>query len=258
MSASPARDPTERFGDRVADYVRYRPGYPAALVAYLRARGWLQPRTVVADVGAGTGLSSVLFLDEGRTVYAIEPNAPMRAAATRLFGERSGFHAVDGRAEATTLADRSVDLVVAGTAFHWFDAAATRVEFARILRTDGLVALFWNARAREPDFMRGYEAVLMAHCAGYAEADASRRSDETSIRAFFGAGFLESASFPNAQQLDFEGFLGRVLSSSYAPKPGDAAFVPLEAALRRLFDAHASGGRITLTYHTRLYAGRMS
>lgn len=257
MSSGAASDPTERFGNRVADYVRYRPGYPPALIGHLQAREWLPPQAVVADVGAGTGLSSALFLDQGCTVYAVEPNGPMRDAAMRLLHGHHGFHAVAGRAEATTLPDGHVDLVAAGTAFHWFDPSPTRTEFARILRATGVVALFWNLRSREPAFMRDYEAVLMAHCAGYAEADASRRADDESIRAFFGTGFLESASFPNAQHLDFDSLLGRVLSSSYAPKPGDAAFAPLEAALRRLFDENEVGGRVTLTYHTRLHTGRM-
>lgn len=250
------RDPTARFGDRVADYVRYRPGYPAALTEHLRGRGWLGRSARVADVGAGTGLSSALFLDAGCVVYAVEPNAPMRAAAAELLGGRDGFHAVDGRAEATTLASGSIDLVAAGTAFHWFDAAPTHAEFARILRPDGHVVLFWNVR-RQDGFMREYEAILRAHCRGYAEVESGRRADEPVIRAFFGAGFLESATFPNAQRLDFDGLLGRARSSSYAPQPDEAAYAPMRDALREAFERNAIDGRVTLNYDTRLYAGRM-
>lgn len=251
-----AHDPTERFGDRVADYARYRPGYPAAVTACLRERNWLWPGAVVADIGAGTGISSALFLDAGCCVQAVEPNAPMRAAAKRLLGHRVRFQAIDGCAEATTLAADSIDLIAAGTAFHWFDTAATRIEFARILRVRGHVVLFWNLR-RHDGFMHEYQAVLSAHCPGYGEVESGRRADETSIRAFFGAGFLETVAFANAQRLDFDGLLGRVLSSSYAPKPGAAAYAALHAALRGLFDRSAIDGRVTLDYDTRLYVGRM-
>jgi len=258
MDSPPAsRDPTERFGDRVDDYVRYRPGYPAALIDHLRERGWLPAGSVVADIGAGTGISSALFLDAGCDVYAVEPNAPMRAAAQRTLGEREGFHAVDGRAERTTLPDASVELIAAGTAFHWFERLATHAEFARVLRPGGHVALFWNLRARATGFMHDYEAVLLAHCPGYAEADSSRRADEHSVREFFGTGFLEKATFANAQRFPFDGLLGRVLSSSYAPKPGDPAHEPLRAALRELFERHAIDGHVTLTYDTVLYVGEV-
>ncbi|MEP7043901.1 MAG: class I SAM-dependent methyltransferase [Dokdonella sp.] len=253
--SSAARDPVERFSDRVDNYIRHRPGYPAALIAHLRSRGSLPVHSVVADVGAGTGISSALFLDAGCVVQAVEPNAPMRAAAERMLGHRDGFHAVDGRAESTTLPDASVDLVAAGTAFHWFDPAPTRTEFARILRPPGRVALFWNLRAGSTGFMREYEAILLAHCPGYAQADSSRRADENRVHAFFSDGVIESAAFGNTQRLDFDGLLGRVLSSSYAPKPGHSAYASLHAALRELFERAAVDGHVTLIYDTRLYLG---
>jgi SAM-dependent methyltransferase len=254
----PAHDPTERFSDRVADYVRYRPGYPPQLITHLREQGWLPESAAVADIGAGTGISSALFLDAGCTVYAVEPNAPMRAAAKEALAARTNFIAIDGRAEATTLAAASVDLVGAGTAFHWFDPAPTRAEFARILRRNGHVALFWNLRDRDSRFMRDYETLLLAHCRGYAEADSSRRADEASVRSFFAGGLLDSATFANAQPLDFDGLVGRVQSSSYAPRRGDPAEVPMLAALRELFDRYAVDAHIELRYATRLYVGTVS
>jgi SAM-dependent methyltransferase len=257
-ASPPPRDPTERFSDRVDDYVRYRPGYPRALIDHLRERGILHASSVVADIGAGTGISSALFLDAGCDVHAVEPNAAMRSAAERLLDGRSGFHSVDARAERTTLADASIDLVTVGTAFHWFEPVATRAEFARILRPHGHVALFWNLRRRDGAFMRKYEDILMTHCQDYAVADAARRADDATVNAFFDGGPVESTTFDNAQHLDFDGLLGRVLSSSYAPKPGDPAHAPMRAALRAVFDACAVEGKITLDYDTRLHVGRMN
>src|SRR5262249_31055634 len=153
------------------DYERFRPGYPPALIDWLREHDALPRGAVVADVGAGTGMSSAPFLDAGCTVFAVEPNAAMRAAAARRLGDRAGFNSVDGRAEATTLASASIDLAVAGTAFHWFDRDAARVELARIVKPGGRVALFWNVRSLASDFMRGYETALQAHSAEYAAKD---------------------------------------------------------------------------------------
>lgn len=250
-------DPADRYSDRVADYERYRPGYPPALIGWLRDHGALPPAATVADVGAGTGISSAPFLEAGCTVIAVEPNAAMRAAADRRFGDVPGFRSVSGRAEATTLADASIDLVVAGTAFHWFDRDAARREFARILKPSGRVALFWNVRSLDSAFMRGYEALQRAHSAEYAATNARERANDGAIAAFFGAAGFEHAMFANAQSLDFEGLLGRLHSSSYAPLPGDAGHASLHAALRKLFDRFAENGRVAMLYDTHLYLGRL-
>ena len=243
-------DPADRYSDRVADYERHRPGYPPALIDCLRGHGALPPAAVVADIGAGTGISSAPFLDAGCIVAAVEPNAAMRAAAERRFGAVPSFRAVAGRAEATTLASTSIDLVAAGTAFHWFDRDAARREFARILKPRGRVALFWNVRSLDSAFMRGYEAMQRAHSAEYAATNARERANESAIGAFFGAAGFEHAMFANAQSLDFDGLLGRLHSSSYAPLPGDPRHASMHAALRDLFDRSAENGRVAMLYDT--------
>lgn len=253
-----SRDPTERFSDRVDDYVRYRPGYPAALIEHLRARAVLTQSTVVADIGAGTGISTALFLDAGCDVFAVEPNTAMRHAAEQRFGGDRTFHSVDARAETTGLAEASIDLVAAGTAFHWFEPVGAREEFKRILRGNRPVALFWNLRNGTTQFMRDYEQVLVAHCPGYANADAHRRADPATIEAFFATSPVESVAFPNAQSFDFEGLLGRVLSSSYAPKPGTHGFAPLRDALHRVFERHSTDDAVIVDYDTRLFLGFLS
>src|SRR5687768_16889833 len=133
-------NPTARFSNRVEDYARYRPGYPAAIIEFFTTRLGIT-KADVADVGSGTGIFTALLLDAGHRVFAIEPNDAMRAEAERTLGGREGFVSVDGSAEQTTIDDASVDLITAAQAFHWFDVPATRAEFRRILRADGIVAL---------------------------------------------------------------------------------------------------------------------
>src|SRR5688500_19385782 len=118
MSDQP-RDPTTRFSDRVQDYIRYRPGYPDEIVAALELEAGVAPGAVAADIGSGTGISSELFLRHGYEVYAVEPNREMREAAEEVLGPQRGFHSVEGRAEATTLPDSWVVLVLAGHAIQW-------------------------------------------------------------------------------------------------------------------------------------------
>jgi predicted RNA methylase len=81
-----ASDSRERFSGRVEAYARARPGYPAGLIALLRRESALAPSAAVADVGSGTGILSLPFLRFGNTIFAVEPNARMRAAAEELLG----------------------------------------------------------------------------------------------------------------------------------------------------------------------------
>ena len=252
-----APDSTERFSDRVADYVRHRPDYPPALLAWLRREHGVTPDWKVADVGAGTGISSKLFLDAGHAVTAVEPNAAMREAAVAWLGGQPQFRAVDGRADATGLPDASVDLVTVAQAFHWFDPEATRREFARILRADGLAAIFWNSRRLiGTPFLEGYEALLKRHGTDYTSV-AERYADDDSMRAWFGAGWRGTARFEYKQLLDYDGLRGRLMSSSYVPKPGHAQHAPMIAALRELFERCQQDGRISFDYDTRIITGTL-
>ncbi len=84
-------DATRRFDPLADDYARFRPGYPRALVAALRAARGLPQGAHVADVGCGTGLLAVPFLDDGCRVTGIEPSPAMRAHAQAALGAHPGF-----------------------------------------------------------------------------------------------------------------------------------------------------------------------
>src|SRR5215203_3908885 len=136
----------ERFSNRVADYARYRPGYPREILSLFESDCGLTPHSIIADIGSGTGKLSELFLTNGNPVFGVEPNALMRETADALLANYPGFRSVNGTAEATTLADSSVDFVTAAQAFHWFDPVVAKVEAARILKAGGWAALIWNDR----------------------------------------------------------------------------------------------------------------
>ncbi|HYG06731.1 MAG TPA: class I SAM-dependent methyltransferase [Stenotrophomonas sp.] len=248
----------DRFSNRVADYVRYRPGYPPQLLEWIHGRLGVPRSAHVADIGAGTGISSQLFLHAGHPVTAVEPNAAMRTAAEQWLGADARFRAVDGSAEATGLADASVDLISAAQAFHWFDTQAVRREWARVLRPGGLAVVYWNSRLLQATpFLAGYEALLQEFGTDY-QAVAERYQDDATMRDWFGPGFVDAASFPNVQRMDFDALRGRLLSSSYAPAEGHPRHGPMLDALRALFDAHVTDGHVEFSYQTRAFAGSLN
>ncbi|MBL8721459.1 MAG: class I SAM-dependent methyltransferase [Myxococcales bacterium] len=249
---------TERFGDRVADYVRTRPGYPDALVTLLTRELGLSPATTrVVDVGSGTGLSALPFLRAGFAVTGVEPNAGMRAAAEDLLRDEPRFTSVAGTAEQTTLPDTAADLLIAAQAFHWFDRAAARAEARRVLAPGGHAALVWNDRRLVGDaFHEGYEAALLRWGTDY-QAVRHDQVGEAALAAFFGDA-PRSAVLDNHQDLDREGLVGRALSSSYVPKAGQPGHEPLMNELDRLFSAHAREGRVRIVYDTRVWFGPLT
>src|SRR5713226_9016770 len=75
--------PTTRFSDRVENYVRYRPGYPREVLDLLRDECGLRPSHIVADIASGTGAFTRLLLENGNSVFAVEPNTAMREMGIR-------------------------------------------------------------------------------------------------------------------------------------------------------------------------------
>lgn len=248
-------DSVERFSERVENYVKYRPGYPWEIIGFLEDKCGLESADTIADIGCGTGLSSIIFLENGNRVIGVEPNAAMRSAAAEYLSGFPNFSIVDGRSDGTGLAEDSVDFAIAAQAFHWFEPSSTRTEMLRILRPGGWICLLWNERQLDSTpFLREYEEFLIRHARDY-ESVRHENVDRDRLNAFFGKEVL-TAGWPNEQVFDLDGLLGRILSSSYMPTRDDPAFETMFEELRSIFAKHAENGTIKVLYDTRLYAAQ--
>lgn len=246
---------TERFSDRVKDYVLSRPPYAPQVIDCLATAGMLPRQARVVDVGAGTGISSELFLDAGCTVTAVEPNAAMRAAAEeRLAGQ--AFTAHGGTGEQTGLPDAAFDLVTVAQALHWMDVARCAREFRRILRPGGAIAVLFNSRVHDASaFMAGYEALVRRFSVDYEQVRHENLSAERFER-LFGHGGYRYARFDNPQRSDWALCLSRARSSSYLPAAGSKGHEEMVQDLKTLFDRYAEGGSLVFHYVTELYWAR--
>jgi SAM-dependent methyltransferase len=253
-----SQSPIARFSDRVENYVRYRPGYPPEVLDLLRDECGLRPSHIVADIASGTGVFTRLLLENGNSVFAVEPNTAMREMGIRQLEalESNRLVSVAGTAEETTLRSASVDFVTAAQAAHWFDLPRARVEFARILRPGGWCALIWNERhAASTPFLRDYEQLLLTYGTDYKEVRHERTT--AMIHEFFAPALSEERVFSLRQQFDYEGIAGRLLSSSYAPLEGHPSYAPMMQELQRIFRAHAANNMVEFEYHTRVFYGHL-
>ncbi len=246
-----------RFTETVENYVKYRPSYPAEIYPFLVQHCGLTQEKMIADIGSGTGFLSKLFLDHGHIVYGVEPNRAMRTAGEQYLSQYPKFHSIDGQAEATTLDNQSVDWVTAGTAFHWFDPEKSKIEFKRILKSPGFVLLIWNIRNKQQSpLLQDYESLLLTFCKEYQNSPA-QKFNQTVAEDFFKPYSMKMASFPNKQQFDWEGFKGRLLSTSYSLREPDPQYEKMIQGLHKIFERHQQQGMVELLYETKLYYGQM-
>jgi len=249
-------DTVQRFSNRVANYVKYRPHYPREILDHLRETIGLRPDKLVADIGCGTGISSKLFLENGNTVIGVEPNQAMRDAALDQLSDFVTFMPVDGTAEDTTLDGDSVDIVLAGQAFHWFDLDKTKEEFKRILKPGGHIVLMWNERQLDTTpFLVEYEKLLLKYSTDY-EVVRHDKFDEKVLDGYFDNG-VRKAVFENVQRVDLAGLKGRMLSASYMPTEENAVFPAMIDELSRVFAEHSENGRIDIIYDTNVYVSQV-
>jgi SAM-dependent methyltransferase len=126
------------FGAVAQEYQRGRPSYPPDAVEWLLGERPLR----VLDLGAGTGKLSEAVAAAGHDVVAVEPLAQMRKV---LRATQPAIETLDGRAEELPLESGSVDAVVVGAAFHWFEQEPALAEIGRVLRAPGILGLLGNA-----------------------------------------------------------------------------------------------------------------
>ncbi|MFW9778520.1 MAG: class I SAM-dependent methyltransferase [Candidatus Heimdallarchaeota archaeon] len=250
--------PTKRFSDKARFYHIYRPRYPIKVLKLLKAEIGLKPSWIIADLGSGTGILSKVFLKNGNTVFCVEPNNEMRKIAeSNLAGYGEQFKNINGTAESTTLKNRSVNLITAGQAFHWFEVEPAKDEFKRILEPPGYVFLAWNSRDQNSSlFMREIEELIIRFGTDYKEvARTSGEDDPVSI--LFSPNSYKKVTLPTHQIFDYLGLEGRIRTVSYLPSEPHPRFSDLIQELKSIFKRNQIDGKVKFEYKTELYLGQL-
>ena len=245
-------DHTTRFDGKGEVYAKGRPKYAAGLLTYLKDTLGIPAGSVFADVGAGTGIFTEQLLQCGYQVFAVEPNPDMRKKAEEKLSQVPGFCAVDGNASHTGLPECSVDHVTAAQAFHWFDPEDFRQECRRIVKPGESVMLVYNFRNVQAPCTKDL-AALQRTC-NPSFPGFSNGMDEETCRAFF-SGKCSVYRADNTQVYDRQGYIDRVMSSSYSPGETDNGYEEYLRSVHRIFDRYAADGRIAVPADTVAYIG---
>jgi SAM-dependent methyltransferase len=231
------------------EYERGRPAYAEDAITCLIAEAGLARDATVLDLGAGTGKLSRMLDAAGPAVVAVDPSEPMLSQLQRAAPR---VRTLVGTAEAIPLDDRSVHAVVAGQAFHWFDAAKALPEIHRVLKRRCSLGLLWNKRD-EADPLQ----MLLAELIDPPER-ARRRGWELDIPAILReSGLFEQAKafeFRHVQRTDAEALVDRLQSSSYVAALPDERRRLMETRLRARLEE--LGSPCELAYTTLLYVAQ--
>ncbi|MFX1501004.1 MAG: class I SAM-dependent methyltransferase [Promethearchaeota archaeon] len=252
------QDPKKRFSSRVERYIKFRPSYPKEIIQFLKEKRILSNKSVVADIGSGSGILSELFLQEGNKVYGVEPNIEMRKAGEVQLSKYSNFVSIEGSAENSSLESKSINIITVGQAFHWFDLEKTRIEFTRILKSNGWVVLIWNHRdSQKNEFLKEYEKYIIKYGTDYKTI----KKRKLNYKNFFEECKAERnygyKKFTNYQIFDYEGLEGRLLSISYIPLDDDPIYNYMIKDLKQLYDKYQENGLVRLDYNTEVFYGQL-
>lgn len=248
---------TGNFTGKADVYAKYRPSYPNEYIDYLFSANQLKENQIVADIGAGTGIFSRKLLERGLHVIGVEPNDEMKALAEQSLKQYSRFQSIKATAENTTLKGNSVDLVTVAQAFHWFDKKAFKIECQRILKQKANVALVWNSRDFTSPFIKENAEICQKTCSNFNGFSGGIEENPEVFNSFFKDGKYEYKTYQNDLLFDYEGFLGRNLSASYAPKKNDEEYKRFVFLLSELFEKYSKNDKIVLPNITRSYLGNV-
>ncbi len=248
----------DKFIGKADIYEKYRPSYPNEFIDYLYSEVGINRDSVIADVGAGTGKFTELLLQRNSFVYGVEPNEEMRDLAKSVLSQYRNFRSVNSSAEDIELPSKTIDFITVAQAFHWFDRAKFKSECRRLLKDGGKVILVWNIRDSKSELIKENYLINQKYCPNFKGFTNGINQDvPEDYSHFFKNCICEYREFSHDLKFNEDSFIGRNLSSSYAPKNDDNNYKPYILSLKKLFQKYNDSGYIYVPNITRSYVGEV-
>jgi ubiquinone/menaquinone biosynthesis C-methylase UbiE len=232
-------------------YEKFRLPYASELVNDLLARtGNMQ---VVADIGAGTGQLSRMFVYKVARILAIEPDDSMRKVADEVLSDINNFQVINATGENTTLPDHYVDLILIGNAIHRMRPEAI-LEFQRILRPGGWIATIGYGFKDNDIFVQ--LSSRLTTLPAYTNRVQQSRQNQNSFDVFKPDTSLK-LTYSNVIFEKWEHFFGAACAGMEAPEPDDPEFDEFKAIQQEVFHLFALNGQIKINYETIATLGKL-
>ncbi len=239
----------EKFTSKSDIYDKYRPKYSEKFIDSIIDNYPISNFTRIADMGAGTGILTQQLLRLACEIYAIEPNNEMRKVAEGKLGKERKCHIVNGSAECTTLDDKSIDIVVAAQAFHWFDKNNFKEEFQRISKNQKAI-LVWNTKKKAQSYLIELEKVNIKYCKDFKGFSGGIAIEQ--IADFFDNKY-EKSVFENNLKLDKDNFINGILTGSYTPNKNDKYYYEYIHEIEEIYDRHCQKNELEILNDTIAY-----
>ena len=232
-------------------YERGRPDYSPEAIDRLAEELGIGPDKRVLDLAAGTGKLTGQLAQTGAELVAVEPIAEMRA---KLEAALPGVEAVEGAAERIPLPNHSVDAVVVGQAFHWFESVRAVSEIRRVLRPTGAVGLIWQVRDASRPWTKRLDEIIDRADDGHPRYRTGAWREGFDRTALFDP--LETATYETVQRGSPETIVDRVASISYIAAMSESRRQAVIDQVRELLatDAETAGSDVVeLPYSANIY-----
>lgn len=243
---------TQVYSSKAEKYGRYRWSYAPEAIQTILDRTGITTDSVVADIGAGTGILTREFIGKVKCIFAIEPNPEMRAISAKEFAQYPSCKIIDGQAEATTLANQSIDLITAAQAIHWFEPQKAKQEFERILKPGSWLAICCNYGT---DHKLGTALQDVYPSENTRETIRARRNQPISY--YFNDGEFLKQEYPFKLQATWKEFFGGLSTASFAPDDDSPLYAEFEQAAKYVFKRFSTDGLIAQHGVTELYLGKI-
>ncbi|MED7788183.1 methyltransferase domain-containing protein [Francisella sp. 19X1-34] len=243
------------FSGRALDYEKYRIKYSNYLLSDIYRLAKIDKSSVIADIGAGTGLSTEMFIKQGHKVYLVEPNKDMFDIAEQKFRFVDECVLLNNCAEKMKVIDNQIDLITCMQSFHFFNNESAKKEFKRVLKHKGRILLLWHTFMQE-SLGFGYEFINLLK--KYAKNNSGLKEPNfiknQNLDNFFGARKYQEYKSSMQQHFTIDELIGLAFSLSYInTMRGELDGELLTKEIKDLFETYKIDNTVKLGFKRWIY-----
>lgn len=245
------------FNNKATLYAANRPSYSPHVLEYLQQDLKFSPTKLGADIGCGTGQLTKILASYFDWVYAVEPNDSMMQECKKYLHDCKNIFYVYRSAEHTEISDNHLDYITVAQAFHLFYNPETLRELKRILKPDGRLIIIYNMKNHSSNLFLKNEEVLLKYCPLYKRDFHATEFESNSFQECFTEDSYQYRYFSNdnTEYLDYDTFMNRTLSASYAIEKCDPSFPTFVNELSKVFENFSVNHKVKMELSTVIYSG---